>query len=445
MARNSNSATCWQLFALGGIFISGLAGCSDVPGDMPPDESPQMQTQATYYSDIQPLMERYCVSCHKTGEIAPFTLGDYEAVKGHARQITAAVQNDLMPPWLPSDDSLPLHYSRKLRPEDKKLLLDWLAAGAPEGDAKRLPRTDIPPAERATPPRNDLTIQLGAPYRPNAAGGGDDYRCFAFDPKLDRDRFLTAGQVNPDNGSIVHHVVLYVIPPAQAAQAMALDKGSGYTCFGGAGISGAMASIVLAWAPGGTSMRTPDATAFKLPKGAAFVLQMHYNMLSDNGKPDQTGVVLELSDNAPSRELLNMFIANPKLMIKAGDANAHQEVSVPLSYIAPRLGLPSGDLTVYGAFPHMHLLGKHINVSVLGGPNALDIPRWDFHWQATYMFKEPFTIKPADILHLECDWDNSAANQPMVNGMPQTPRDVSWGEGTLDEMCVSLLLISSAK
>lgn len=440
MARSLRFPTSLMFSTLAWLGV----GCGEPPADMlPPGDTPVVK--ATYHSDIKPLLERYCVGCHQSGEIAPFTLTDYDSVKGRAALIVSAVEQNRMPPWQPSDESLPMHYSRKLRPQDKKLLLDWLADGAPVGDAKSVPRSDFPPAEVATPPRADLTLKLKTPYRPNAApaGGTDDYRCFVFDPMLDRDRYITAGIVNPDNRPIVHHVVAYMIPPEKAAQAVGQDKGDGYTCFGGPGVSGATPSIVLAWAPGGTSMRTPENTAFKLPKGAVLVVQMHYNVLADNGKGDASSVVLELTDTPPQRTLMNMFMAKPNLLIKANDPASHHEQGAPLSEITRRLGLPSGELIVYGAFPHMHLLGTRIALSILGGPLAVEIPHWDFHWQATYMFKDPFTIKPTDLVHISCDYDNSAANQPMVNGQPRMSQDVTWGEGTLDEMCVSLLLVSA--
>jgi len=42
-----------------------------------------------------------------------------------------------------------------------------------------------------------------------------------------------------------------------------------------------------------------------------------------------------------------------------------------------------------------------------------------------------------DQIYLECHWDNSAENQALVEGQPLPPRDVTWGEGTTDEMCLS--------
>lgn len=62
-----------------------------------------------------------------------------------------------------------------------------------------------------------------------------------------------------------------------------------------------------------------------------------------------------------------------------------------------------------------------------GAPDAclLDIPAWDFDWQGSYSLREPVTFEPGDVLSIECNFDNSTSD-----------RDVTWGEGTDDEMCI---------
>ena len=45
-------------------------------------------------------------------------------------------------------------------------------------------------------------------------------------------------------------------------------------------------------------------------------------------------------------------------------------------------------------------------------------------------------LEAGDRVEMTCVWDNSPENQPVVGGVKQTPRDVTWGEGTLDEMCL---------
>lgn len=430
---------------LTGALALTMGGCSEPPAqtDPPPGDPPVMQLpQSTYYRDIKPLMERYCTGCHRAGDIAPFTLTDYDAVMSHAPLVKNAVEAGRMPPWLPSSTGMPLRYSRELRTEDKKLLLDWIAAGSPAGDPASPPRTDIPPADSESPPRADMVLKSAQPYQPDTSST-DDYHCFVFDPKLDHDRFLLAGQVKPDNRALAHHMALYLISPAQADQVRMLDTtGSGYTCFGGPGknISG---GLLLGWAPGGTSMRAPADTAFRIPKGALLVMQMHYNTVASNGKPDQTSVELELGDTAPAHELVSLFLIRPNIRIPAGDPNWKEMSTIPMDLLLSRSGLPVGDVTVYGTFPHMHLLGKRIAVSLVDGPMAIEIPRWDFHWQNTFTFVSPLTLHSKDMVQLECDYDNSFANQPVIKGQQQPPREVKWGESTLDEMCVTVLTVAA--
>jgi hypothetical protein len=63
-------------------------------------------------------------------------------------------------------------------------------------------------------------------------------------------------------------------------------------------------------------------------------------------------------------------------------------------------------------------------------------------WQRSYRFAKPRIFKPGDTLGITCHWDNSEANQPLVGGVKQAPRDVNWGEGTGDEMCLGIFLIT---
>jgi hypothetical protein len=67
---------------------------------------------------------------------------------------------------------------------------------------------------------------------------------------------------------------------------------------------------------------------------------------------------------------------------------------------------------------------------------VLDIPKWDFHWQLPYSLATPLVLNPGDKLAVECHWDNSAENQPIIDGVQRTPVDLNWGVKTTDEMCV---------
>lgn len=421
----------------GALLLAGLAlfGCSG-PGEdgvTPP---------LTYHRDIAPLVDRYCGGCHAAGGIAPFGLTSYTELTKNAALVKSAVTAGRMPPWLPSADSRPLRGSRALLPEHKAELLRWLDGEQLEGDPTQPPRSDLTPREAMPPARPDLILDPGFSYTPDNARE-DDYHCFVFDPKLSADRFLLAGDVRPGNARIVHHVIAYEIPESDAAAIRARDvTGTGYTCFGSPGTTAPPATLV-GWAPGSPGTRMPEGTALRLHKGSLIVVQLHYNLLAGAGQTDRTTLQLELTDTPPQRELHAVPLARPKMLtIPAGAPDAVQSIVVPFGTLASFFKLPSNQITVYAHTPHMHLLGKRIT-TWRNDELLVDLPRWDFHWQQAYQFETPYVAKGSDVLKLECRFDNSAANQPIIDGMQATPRDVAWGEGTRDEMCLNFLLLSA--
>lgn len=417
------------------LLLSLVSACGE-------PEPEVMKQPLSYYRDIKPLIDRSCANCHNSGGIGHFSLTSYAEVSRYAPLIRSAVANGTMPPWLPSQDSRPLHGSRVLRTQDKDDLLRWIDEGFAQGNPTDPPRTDLPAQLMVTPPRADLVLDPGRNYTPDATQS-DDYHCFVFDPQLTNDRFVVAGDATPGNHHIVHHIIAYEIPLAEAAAIKAKDPtGQGYTCFGSPGTMSPPVTI-MGWAPGGVATRYPQGTALRLHKGSLVVMQVHYNMLEGKGQSDLTKMQFELTDVAPQRELHSLPVARPKqLMIPAGSADAVQTIEFPLSVLLSRFGLPSTKLTVYGHTPHMHLLGTQITTA-LNGERLIDIPRWDFHWQQGYMFQSPYEASGNDTFKLECHYNNTADNQPVVGGVKQTPRDVTWGEGTLDEMCLNYLLLSA--
>ncbi|MBL9007514.1 MAG: hypothetical protein JNJ46_24870 [Myxococcales bacterium] len=398
-----------------------------------------------YERDAKPLLERYCTTCHREGGIAPFALSDYESARVHAAAIADSVKAGRMPPWMPSKESVPLRYSRAMADEDKAALLQWVSDGAQAGEKGAAPRVKPAPADVFTPPRRDLLLDPMVTYQPNTALN-DDYRCFILDPAgamgggMPEERYIQATNVRPGNDAIVHHVILFEVPASKVAtvqQKDAAEAGPGFTCFGGAGTNSA--EFVTGWAPGGVPQRIEPDMGLRIRKGSVFVMQVHYNLQRYRGQGDRTTIEVELAAEAPPYRLVVAPLAYPEgLHIKAGHADASQSIAVPVSLAMKYLGIKGTDVVITSVTPHMHMLGTSIATS-LGAQTLVDIPRWDFHWQQAYMFQTPIAATGDQLLLMTCMYDNSAANQPVINGVKQIPRDVTWGEGTLDEMCLSFL------
>ena len=103
------------------------------------------------------------------------------------------------------------------------------------------------------------------------------------------------------------------------------------------------------------------------------------------------------------------------------------------------------DVTLYRMVPHMHLLGKDIELTATlpgGKPETLiRIPEWDFNWQEQYELKEPMRLPRGTVLRVRATYDNSADNP---NNPTSPPKVVRLGEQTTDEMCFVVLGVSSA-
>jgi hypothetical protein len=172
------------------------------------------------------------------------------------------------------------------------------------------------------------------------------------------------------------------------------------------------------------------------------ILQVHYNTLASDPAPDSTSIEMKIDTSVEKIAKVQPF-ANPMwfatgMPIPAGDEDVMHEFQYDIASVV------GGPTTIYAASLHMHLLGQRAMLSVERADGSseclLSIDDWDFHWQGSYGLKTPVRLETGDELRLECHFDNSAANQPYVDGEQQAPKDVSWGEGTTDEMCLGIFL-----
>lgn len=394
-----------------------------VVGDGAPGTAP------TWYQDVAPFVYSTCVDCHRTGGIAPFSLVTYEEASLRADGMAAAVSSHRMPPTLVDTSGSCGNYRsdvRRLTDAQSATLSAWAAAGAPAGDPSRGPMLPAPQQGLSNP---DAVVDMGAEYLPTMAP--DQYRCFVLDTGQSADRFVTAYEVVPGEPRVVHHVILYSLPTAAAEQqAQALDAmtptEAGYPCFGGPGATGS-APLAL-WAPGAGVVQFPQGTGLRLAGGRRVVLQLHYNLL--NGSfPDRTRVRLQLSSTATEGRLLG--VRDATLDLPPHMSNVEQSATLT----ARSMGLAaSASVQLWGVAPHMHTLGRSLDVQLLrgaGGSQCLvSVPRWDFHWQALNFYAQPLTVTGNDSVRITCRYDTSS-------------RDLvtHWGEGTQDEMCLNYLYI----
>ena len=429
-----------------------------------PEEIPETSA-VTWHQGIDKLVSENCQRCHSSAQSLTFPLEDYELVKAMAPLMLDKVQGSDTPPFfmppfnaVEGDECRPpasWKHNPRLEAEEIQLLSDWIAADYPLGDEESAYAIEATADLSLSGADVQTLMSAGAAI---AAGETEDqYRCFPLDPQLSETKWITGLEVLPGNADLVHHVVIFSDP--DGASEAQVDEAGGYDCYGSANVPNS--GVLFAWAPGGEPMRMPDESGFAMSPGEKLVAQVHYHPVYDSAEEmsDQTGLKIQWRDTAPDKTVLYEVLGgvfennvnspqwdDPPFEIPAGASN-HSEV-----WREPMTQIPSGaDIRIFGLFPHMHMLGRDIRISLAhedGSETCLaHIPNYDFEWQLTYMYDAPIaelpSIQPSDTLVISCTYDNSDTNpffqEYLATAGITAPVDVGVGENTLDEMCTGII------
>ena len=91
---------------------------------------------------------------------------------------------------------------------------------------------------------------------------------------------------------------------------------------------------------------------------------------------------------------------------------------------------------IWGGYPHMHKLGRTMQVSLWDGGQdrcLAQVSDYNFSWQQFFFYDKPVIVPPTAVgsLSITCGYDTRGAMST-----------VRWGEGTADEMCIAGLYVT---
>ncbi len=398
-----------------------------------PDPEPEPEG-VNWSEDVQPVVAAECGRCHMEGGLSALPLETYAQASPIAGAIAESVAERRMPPFLADNSGTCQTYQHALwlSAEEQQLFADWVADGVLEGPERE------PAAVSFSEGLADPTAVLSsaAPYTPDHSSG-DDWRCFVVEANAsEQTQYLQAYEVIPERPERVHHVTLFKPFDAQsAAEARSKDSGSGYTCFGDAGVP---AALMGAWSPGRRGYRYPEGTGVPVQAGLPLIMQVHYVPDAATGEGSTTAIAVKMAESV-DRELYPLWLLNDNFRLEGEQAEELDSQSGSIRAALDEFGLQhvQGDLDILGTAGHMHLLGSGIHAEIDhkdGGESCLlDIPRWNYDWHDIFLLEQPLKAHSDDEIKLDCAWDTTGA-----------PGPIFWGDGVEEEMCVLIVLASPA-
>jgi len=255
----------------------------------------------------------------------------------------------------------------------------------------------------------DMVVNVSPEPYSVPATGTVRYQYFKVDPQLDEDVWLESAEILPGNRAVVHHILAFTRPRGTEG---GLDAARGF---------------LVGYVPGARNEGWPAGMAKRIPGRSELIFQVHYTPI---GTPQQDQSKLGfcfMDAEKVTHEVTTSSALQTQFSIPPGD-NAYVVHGVSKTNKV--------DSLLLGMSPHMHVRGKAFRYELQSADGKrstlLDIPKYDFNWQTTYVLNEPLPLAPGDRLFCTAAYDNSAKN---LNN-PDPTQTVRWGDQTWDEMMI---------
>jgi len=370
-----------------------------------------------YATDIAPILEEKCVSCHIEGGIAPFAMNSHMMVQGWSPMMKEVMMTKRMPPAQVDPSINHFINARYMEPEELQTLVHWIDAGAPRGTA------DVDPLTLIEPPQS--MWQLGEPdYIVEVPGftvpatGVLDYENVTLNLPFTEDKWIKSVQHIPGDRRVLHHLLSYIVP-ADYAEAIVEGENDSYREF------------LEGYAPGKDEAVTyPENSGMFVPKGSAVQMSVHYTTFGKE-TVDNTLLGLYFADEAPRFQYSTYSLSHGGANIVIPPGATDHKMSA--SYVF------EDEVLLHGLRPHMHYRGKNMRFTVIypdgTKDDVINVPDYNFAWQPTYRLSEPMLLPAGSRVMIEGAFDNSQYNL----GNPDPAAVVRGGAQSWDEMFIGYL------
>ena len=365
----------------------------------------------TYSNQIARLFQKRCIECHRDGQIAPFSLTEYESAAGWAETIGEVVEDNRMPPWHADKRYGEFENDRRLSDEEKELIQQWVRDGAPQGNPAEAPEPQTFMTGWQLSREPDQIIQVGETPFTIPAEGAVQYQYFLVDPGFKEDKWIEAAQVMPGNPAVVHHILVFAQPPGKSTVGEGID----------------LRGYLVGFVPGLAPKPFPTGMAKRIPANSHLLFQVHYNPIGTE-QTDLSKLGLIYADPSKiTHEVVTTSALQTMLKIAPNDENHRVDARSPMAPV---------DVMLLSMMPHMHSRGKSFRYEAVypsgKKETLLNVPRYDFNWQTSYLLERPKTFPRGTFVHCIARYDNSDENPHN----PDPSATVVWGPQAWDEMMI---------
>lgn len=391
-----------------------------------------------YATEVAPIVEKNCAYCHREGGIGPFAMNNHMMMQGFAPMIREVLLTKRMPPMQVDPHFNYFNNANYMSDEDLQTLVHWIDAGAPRGDSKADPLTEIPEIDLRAWQEGEPDYIVRAPKQDVPATGVLDYINIVVPLDLEKDRWVKAVQFIPGDPTVLHHLLTYVVPPTEdftPGQEVDGDIGEApppsqqQRQNGNGNVAGGLNSrkFLEGYAPGKVeAMDYPENTGIFIPKGHHLAMQFHYTT-SGKATSDETllGLYFYDEDELPEHEYHNTAVAS---MFNIPPNSVEHKVEAEHVF--------ENDIVVYGLRPHMHYRGKYMKFTAElpdGSEKVLmNVPDYSYAWQPTFEMDEPVSLPAGTKVKVTGAFDNSKYNP----ANPDPDKALTFGLQTWDEMFI---------
>ncbi len=359
-------------------------------------------TKILFNKDVVRIFKRNCLGCHHPGGIAPWSLVTYEEARPWAKAIKEELLEQRMPPWHLMKGYGDFSNAPALTQRDIDMIVNWVEGGAPPGKLELLPKEPLVSTDWQLG-EPDLVLKAEAAHK--VASDADEYCDIDLQAKLTEDRWVTAVDVQPGNGSVVHCATIYVEP----------EKGPRYT--------------LGTWMPGQRTVRLPEGTAQLIPSGARVNLKVHYHGAGEDTE-DLSAVGLYFADSQVQKQTREVEVTNSNAVIPTGSTPQRVKAEYTLEDAAEAVAVR----------PSVNPLVISLQATAYRPDGTEEVLVWTrgykFDWQPTYIYKQPVALPKGTRIEVIAYFDNSETNS---NNPNTPPKEVRWSEVSSQSLCAVLV------